>query len=76
MKLLPIFGMLTNITLDSGGPTIHMVGLKVKKALPISMFLPLYLKIHTLSFFYAKHSVTGVVYADILEEFLMLRRSS
>jgi len=34
-----------------------------------------YLKIRALSFFFAKCTVTGVVYVDILEEFLMLRRS-
>jgi hypothetical protein len=76
IKLLPIFGMLTNIKLEFGGPTMHMQCLKVQRALPISMFFVLYLKIHALSFFFAKRAVTCVVCVDILEEFLMLRRGS
>jgi hypothetical protein len=64
--------------LEFGGQTIHMQCLKVPRAPPttISMFFVLYLKINALSFFFAKCTVTGVVYVVILEEFLMLRRGS
>jgi hypothetical protein len=68
--------MLTKITLEFGRPTIHMQCLKVQGTMPISMVFLLYLKIHVLSFFFAKCTVTGAMYVDILEEFLMLRRGS
>jgi hypothetical protein len=68
--------MLTNIKLEFGGPITHMQYLKVQRALPISMFFIIYLKIHALLIFFAKRTVTGVVYVEIPEEFLMLRRGS
>jgi len=72
MKLLTIFSMLTNIMLEFGGPIIHMQCLKVQKALPISMFFVIYLKIHALLIFFAKRTVTGVVtYRLMLVEFSM-----
>jgi hypothetical protein len=59
----------------SGTNNPHAVFEGTRENTSFNVFL-LYLKIHSLSFFFAKRTVTGVVYVDILQEFLMLRRGS
>ena len=71
-------GVLPDVTLDSGGETTRMQRLKVKENVrsSITVFAVPRQNVFCHSFFFAEHTVTGVLYLHMLEEFLMPIRIS